>query len=157
MFCQKCGCKNLDGSPFCSNCGSPMNAQNNQFRYQQNINFQMQKPYIPGKGMSIAAMVLGIVSCVLSCYFYLSLPCAITGLILGCMSNSKAKKLGIKNGFALAGIICSAVGLGLSLLFILYIVLVLGTMFSMLDAAFDDAFGNGLYYTVRSVYSAFLG
>ena len=158
MFCQKCGHNNPDGAPFCSNCGSPMNAQQNfQFQYQQNVNFQALKPFIPGKGMGIAAMVLGIVACVFCCYFYISLPCAITGLILGCLSNCKAKKAGLKNGFAVAGIACSSVALGLTLIFILYVVLVFGTIFTALDGALEYGFDEDFYYAIRSNLNIFLG
>lgn len=156
MFCQKCGHNNPDGAPFCSNCGSPMNAQQNyQFQYQQNVNFQSSKPFIPGKGMGIAAMVLGIVACVFCCYFYISLPCAITGLILGCMSNSKAKKAGFKNGFAVAGIACSAVALGLTLLFLVYIIFVFGTLITTLGEVFEYGLDDNIYYAIRGLFNSF--
>ena len=97
--------------------------------------------------MSIAAMVLGIVACVFCCYFFISLPCAITGLILGCLSHSKAKRVGLKNGFAVAGIATSIASIGLLLLFIVYYVLILGTAFATMDAMFDY---EG-YYAIKSL------
>lgn len=63
------------------------------------------------KGMAIAAMVLGIVSIVLCCIWYISVPCAIIGLILGILYNKK----GEKSGMATAGIVCSIIGIVLVL------------------------------------------
>lgn len=69
------------------------------------------------KGMAIASMVCGIVSIVLiCCTYYISIPCAIVGLVLGIMSN---KKYG-KNGMAIAGIVCSIITIALSIVFIFW-------------------------------------
>ena len=60
-------------------------------------------------GLSVAAMVLGICSLVLGCCFwYVSIPCAVVGVILGGVSLSK-KKGG--KGMAVAGVVTSIVGL----------------------------------------------
>lgn len=182
MFCEKCGFKNNDGVAFCTNCGAPMqsNQSNNQQYQQPNQQYQQPnqqyqqpnqqyqqyqqpnqqviyvqnvRPTVPGKGMSITAMVLGIVACVFSCYFFISLPCAIVGIILGVLGNSKAKSVGLKSGFAVAGIACSAVSLGLTILFILYVVLVVGSVY----ASFDDFMDYDYYYTITSLFNRFLG
>lgn len=61
----------------------------------------------PKKGMAIASLVLGIVSIVLgACFWYISAPGAIVGLILGIMSNKAQKK-----GLATAGIVLCIIGL----------------------------------------------
>lgn len=60
------------------------------------------------KGLAIVSLVLGIVSICLSCVFYIGIPCAIVGLILGIICIAK-KKSG--RGQAIAGIICSSIGL----------------------------------------------
>lgn len=80
-------------------------------------------PSVPGKGNSIAAMALGIASLAMWFIFYMALPMAITGLILGISSQSKASKAGMKNSMAKTGIICSSVGIVLSLVFITIFVL----------------------------------
>ncbi len=116
--------------------------------YQPPYPPQPPKPPVPGKGMSIAAMVLGIVACVFCCYFFFSLPCAITGLVLGCMGNSKAKRSGEKSGFAIAGIATSASALGIIVLFFVYYLLILGTVF----ATFGEVFDDDLYYAIRSIF-----
>lgn len=78
-----------------------------------------------GKGMAVASMVLGIVSIVmLCCSQYISLPCAIIGLILGIMY----KKNNGKNGMATAGVVCSIVSLVISILAIIASVVFLGAV-----------------------------
>ncbi|MBP3325756.1 MAG: DUF4190 domain-containing protein [Coprococcus sp.] len=92
-----------------------MEQQNNYFNQQQGSSQQMYQqqsyPYSPqgSAGLGIASMVLGIVALVFSCcLYYVSLPCAIVGLILGGVSLSK-KKPG--KGMAVAGLVCSIVSL----------------------------------------------
>lgn len=59
------------------------------------------------KGFAIASMILGIVAIVLGgCLWYISIPCAVVGLILGALS-AKAKK----NGMATTGIVLSIIAL----------------------------------------------
>lgn len=95
---------------------------------QQPIPPQYQQPYqpqpiVPGKGMSIASLVLGIVAIVFCCAFYISIPCGVAGLILGIIGNNKSKQFGIKNGIAVAGIVCSAIGLALCVVFWLFVII----------------------------------
>jgi hypothetical protein len=62
-----------------------------------------------GSGLAIASMVLGIVALVLSCcFYYISIPCAIIGVILGAVALSK-KSAG--KGMAIAGLVCSIISL----------------------------------------------
>ena len=60
-----------------------------------------------GAGLAIASMVLGIVALVLGCcFYYISIPCSIIGIILS------AASLGMKKpgkGMAIAGLVCSIV------------------------------------------------
>lgn len=62
------------------------------------------------KGLAIASMVLGIVSLVLFCIWWISIPAGVIGLILG--GVSLATKKGGK-GMAIAGLVCSIVGIAL--------------------------------------------
>lgn len=73
------------------------------------------------KGMSIAAMVLGIVSVVFCCIAYISIPCAILALIFGFVGKKKGGK-----GMAITGIVLGIIAIGL------YVLAVAGlaTMFS---------------------------
>lgn len=144
MFCSQCGTNNADNAAFCAGCGAPLAGEQpvNQEApqqpeapvYQEPQN-DFQPPYnptpapqLPGKGLGIAGMVLGIASIVLMCTFYLALPCAIVGLILSCNANGKAKKAGMKNGFAVAGIITSAIGLGLGVIYLILAVIGFGVL-----------------------------
>lgn len=65
----------------------------------------------PKKGMAIASMVLGIASIVISCAWYLSIPCGIIAIVLSVLAN-KAEK----TGMAKAGLIMGIVGIGLSII-----------------------------------------
>jgi hypothetical protein len=71
----------------------------------------------PGKGLSIAGMVLGIVACALFCAWYIAIPCAIVGLILSIMGKKKSVAAGAPTGMATAGIILCVIGLGIDVLF----------------------------------------
>lgn len=72
-----------------------------------------------GKGMGIASLVLGIISLVLFCVWYISIPCAVVGIILGVLQNKKNKI-----GMATAGIVCSIIALVL-----LVIAVIIGFVF----------------------------
>ena len=129
MFCPKCGTKNEDGAQFCYACGTIFEKENQQPQMQQPIQQPVMpvmdpnaKPVVPGKGLGIAGMILGILSLALFCVWYLSIPCGITGIILSAIAASKAKAAGVKNGMATAGIVCSSIAIGLAILFIILVV-----------------------------------
>lgn len=62
-----------------------------------------------GAGLAIASMVLGIVALVFSCcFYYISIPCAIVGLILAGVSLHGQKG---GRGMAIAGLVCSIVSI----------------------------------------------
>lgn len=75
------------------------------------------------KGFSITAMVLGILSVVLLCYWPLALICAILAIIFGVMGRKKEGK-----GMATAGFVLGIVSICLFVLMIIFAV-VLGTAF----------------------------
>ena len=60
------------------------------------------------KGFSIASMVLGIVSLVLCCFIYISLPCAILAVIFGIVGMKKGGK-----GMGIAGLVLGIVTLAI--------------------------------------------
>lgn len=158
MFCPYCNSEINDGLKFCPKCGSPVASasyqqpvQQYQDPYQQPYQQQYQQPpvfnqapvqpmqfyseqpqadnRVPGKGLGIASMVLGIIAFVFSCYLYLSLPLGLTSLILGVVGRIKAKSADKKNGCATAGIICSILALAWVILFALGIGSMLGLSF----------------------------
>ena len=134
MICNNCGTVCNDDAKFCRNCGTALttqsNAQNNtsQYGYTQYQQPQYQQVYVmpetfPGKGLGIAGMVVGIVSLVLTCLFYFSLPAAITGAILSGVSLSKSKAVGAENKMAVAGLVCSIIALGIALIFVVIMIM----------------------------------
>lgn len=70
------------------------------------------------RGLSIAAMVLGIVSCGLSCIIYISVPCGVLAIIFGALELKKYKSKMAKAGFitGIIGLTIPAVILFLSFL-----------------------------------------
>ena len=63
------------------------------------------------KGLSIASMVLGIISLVLFCLWYVSLPCAILAIIFAIVGMKKGGK-----GMAIAGLVTGIVAICLYVL-----------------------------------------
>lgn len=63
-------------------------------------------------GLGIASMVLGIVSVVLMCWPYISIPTAIVGLILGALGSKKTAG----RGMAIAGLVCSLITLAIDII-----------------------------------------
>ena len=65
MYCSNCGNKIEKDGIFCANCGTPINtpAQPQVVYYKQRV---------PGNGLSIAGMVLGIVGLVFALLYVLS-------------------------------------------------------------------------------------
>ncbi len=72
------------------------------------------------KGLSITSMVLGIVSIVLCCVYYISIPSSILAIIFGAVGMKKGGK-----GMAIAGIVCGIIGLALYILAIIGVASVL--------------------------------
>ena len=73
-------------------------------------------PQKGGKGFSITSMVLGIVSICLAFSVFLGLACGIVGLVFGAFALCTRKN---GRGMALAGFICSIVGISIPLLTII--------------------------------------
>ncbi len=66
------------------------------------------------KGMAIASMVLGILSIVACCYWYLALICGIAAIVLGILHNKKNGSCGM----SIAGIVCGIIGVVLTVVFL---------------------------------------
>ncbi len=124
MVCPKCGMQNSNEAGFCASCGAPLVPQTPYAPpVQPGMPMQPGVPYVykqavPGKGLGIASMVLGIVSLVMFCSGWLAVICAIVGVILGGVGYKKAKDAGMKNGMAVAGMTCSIIALAILLLLI---------------------------------------
>lgn len=84
---------------------------------------------VPGKALGITGMILGIVSLVLCCLFwYFTFLLSIPGLVLSCIGLSKAKKENAPNSMAIAGIVCSAINIGVNIIFIALVALSIATL-----------------------------
>ena len=82
---------------------------------------------VGGSGMAIAAMVLGIVSAVLFCAWYIAIPCGIVAIILGAIARKRvAAGMGGGGGMAVAGIVCGVIGVVLGVLVIAGVAAFLG-------------------------------
>ena len=101
-----------------------MNNQNFDNQNPNNMNYDPQNnnqpinlPKSTGKGFSIAALVLGIVSCILA-WFYLinltALAASIVGVILAVKGRKLAHEAGAPKGIGTAGLVLSIIGLSLS-------------------------------------------
>lgn len=92
----------------------------------QNYNNQPQQA---PKGFAIAALVLGIVSIVFCCLWYISIPTGVVGIILGVMGR---KKCTTAQGMATAGLVLSIIGAVLSIL----LITILASFLASLSASF---------------------
>lgn len=98
----------------------PVYGQPNQPVYSQ-PNQPVQPMYaqpvqqkVPGKGLAVAGMVLGIVSLVLfACYGFIA---GILAIIFGAVAKGK----GYKGGMGTAGIVCGAISIGIWILLFLF-------------------------------------
>lgn len=136
--CPHCNASCEDADIVCSNCGYLFNAENipyptdgeadkqpsqqtqqSQQSYQPPVNYPQPGPEgfqsvpVPKKtnGLATAGMILGILGVVLGCCG-VGLIFGIVGAILSVMALNKIGKTGEGGkGMAIAGIICSAVGI----------------------------------------------
>lgn len=127
MYCPNCGKQSPDEATVCTECGLKFGPVSTEPVYDPAINAYRQPVYIPatipGKGVSIASLVLGIISVVFFLTAYIAAAIAVVGLVLGIYGKSKSKKLGLPNGSATAGIACSSVCLGIELTILLVAVI----------------------------------
>ncbi len=105
-----------------------------------------------GKGFSIAALVLGIISIVLFWMDGAAFVCGIVGLVLGLTAKKAAKAAGASTGLVTTGIILCIVGVCLSGLTLLVCSLCGGcslfnscaatNMFGDIDGFMEDILGD---------------
>jgi hypothetical protein len=69
-------------------------------------------------GMAIASMVLGIVSLVFFCVWYLAIPAAILAIVLGLLARAQLMPGQGGKGFATAGIICGFVAMFIAIVIV---------------------------------------
>ena len=111
-YCPRCGAQLSDDAAFCSNCGTPFEAQ--QTRYQYAPQYQQQAD--SKNGSAIASMVCGIVS-----LFMFRL---ILGIIAVVLANKSKQEVGYESAQAKAGRICGIVSLVLSGIGIVFVIII---------------------------------
>lgn len=143
MFCPKCGTQLSENSIFCSSCGAQLNQQ--QSEPHQPV---YAKPKVPGLGLGIASMILGIIglfpSFMYLCFaIYINIFTNILGKseitasdvlvfmlcfffcsifsILSFLFGLVSNRKGYKGGMCMAGIITGGIGLFLCLISLLSI------------------------------------
>lgn len=134
MYCNNCGNNCPDGTAFCTNCGSPLNSQQTQHTfaettpaapvYQQTEQATFEQPAqadapVPGNGLGIAALILGIVSLA-----NLNFVAGIVGLVLANKSLAAAAAAGMTNAKARTGKKLSIAGIIVgSIFFVIFIII----------------------------------
>ena len=112
MFCNNCGAEIADGAAFCTSCGASQGApapQQAPMGYGQPPVYAAEPEQQQSIGLAVAGMVLGIVALVFSCCVpYITFICALVGCILSGISLAKHKG---GKGMAIAGLVCSIIGL----------------------------------------------
>lgn len=93
-------------------------------------------------GLNVAALVLGIVSLVLWCFWFISIPCAILALIFGIIGIKKEGK-----GMAIAGIITGVINL-----FVWVLVFVFAFMAGFITALQEDVDTNSNLSSYSTYY-----
>ncbi len=83
----------------------------------ENIKTEKQKE--DKKGFCIASLVLGIVTLIFFCIWYISIPCGILAIIFGILGIKSVNK-----GMAIAGLITGSIGLVVSTLILIFLFIV---------------------------------
>ncbi len=113
-FCSRCGCPLNPGVQFCQQCGASVVPNNVVY---------MASPKIPGRGVGIASMVLGIVGLIyafllliiystepivpgMSAPAFMFLVVNLLSLIFACVAMNKQ----YKNGVSISGFIMGLIG-----------------------------------------------
>jgi len=91
--------------------------QGSNAQYQQESNSTMSAE---SGGFGIASMICGIISLLACCLWCISVPLAVISIVLGILQICK----GTGKGMAIAGIVCSAIGLFPTLLFLVWFVMI---------------------------------
>ena len=109
--------------------------------------FDANQPQGGGKGMSIAAMVLGIVAAVnICCCTYVGIICGTIAIILGIMSIKKNNE---GRGMAIAGIICGSIGGVVTLIMTIINFVNIKNGNNQIYNAFMEGFSEGLEGAVQ--------
>lgn len=102
-------------------------------------------PEKESKGMSVAALVLGIISLVLICIWYISIPSAILAIIFGIIGRKKGAR-----GMGTAGLVLGIITIVFIVIFYLLVLAGVATMFSLVK----NVDYNNLNTTLQTINTA---
>lgn len=94
-------------------------SQPNDFQQQGNysqFSYNQQNYTQPSSGFGIASMVCGILALITCCLWCTCIPLAVVSIVLGILQIQK----GTAKGMAIAGIVCSSIGLILFIALTIY-------------------------------------
>ncbi len=77
-------------------------------------------------GQAVASLVLGLVSLVLMCVWYIALPCGILAIVFGVLGRGSAKRGAPRGGMATAGLILGILGVVIPLMLVLGVLALIG-------------------------------
>ena len=99
-------------------------------------NVKTEEPKQEKKGFCIASLVLGIITLVFFCLWYISIPCGILAIIFGIIGLKSTSR-----GMAIAGLITGSIGLVISALIVIFLFIVgftIGVSDALNEINFDD-------------------
>ena len=115
VTCAQCGAQNTPTAQFCYSCGTALTQAGAPSPERQSYGPPQQPAYAPaaapGSGLATASLILGIIALLAWLLPLLGFPIAVLGIIFGVMGRRGPKK-----GMATGGLVCSAIGLGLTLI-----------------------------------------
>lgn len=126
---------NMDYDPY---TGQPINDNNNTGYSSNSRGYSHDDDAIDDRANkhAIASLILGIIGLVLAiscCCAFFSITFSILGLIFGIISNDSQGK---KNGMAIAGIICSIIGM------VVFLLVVIGSILFVATDTFSSSLSN---------------
>lgn len=102
---------------------------------------KQQEPEKESKGMSIAALVLGIAALLLTCIWYVSITSAILAIIFGIIGRKKGGK-----GMGTAGLVLGIISAVFWVIFGLLLLAGVATIFSIIKNADYNALNSMNFY-----------
>ena len=105
-YCHYCGVYISEQEEFCPKCGEVLKRESSGTGAAACGNGGVPLRNHPRRGLAIAALVLGICSCVL-----FNITCGILAIVFGAMAKAAGK-----NGVSNAGFICGIIGVALAVL-----------------------------------------
>ena len=94
------------------------------------------------KGLAVLSLILGIISIVLACFWFVSIPCGIIAVILGVMAKKSTKP-----NISISGLVTGCIGIFISILIIIIFFTVSAGLINGLN---KYAYGEDYYSSYNS-------